>query len=309
MDYYKILQVPRDCTDTDIKKAFRKLAVFWHPDKNANQVELAEERFSQVAEGYEVLSDPQRRAIFDQYGEVGLKKGIPNGRGGTTGGWDFNRNPDEMFADFFGNSSPFADFFNSDTGAPLLTQPQDQKAPKAPPAQANMYCSLEELYQGCTKKMKITRRRLNPDGRTTTTEERVMTVNVRPGWKANTKITFPGEGDESADAPAADVQFVLKEKPHPRFSRRGNDLVFKATLSLADALCGSTVYVSTLDGRTLPIAVNDVVKPGSSKTVAGEGMPLSKNPAKKGNLVIEFDLVFPATISEKQKAAIRQILP
>ncbi|KAL6988198.1 hypothetical protein U1Q18_013945 [Sarracenia purpurea var. burkii] len=120
VDYYKILQVDRNAKDEDLKKAYRKLAMKWHPDNYPNNKKEAEAKFKQIAEAYEVLSDPQKRAIYDQYGEEGLKGQVPppdaggpngatffsTGDGPTT--FRFNpRNADDIFAEFFGSSSPF----------------------------------------------------------------------------------------------------------------------------------------------------------------------------------------------------------
>ncbi|KAL7000465.1 hypothetical protein U1Q18_001616 [Sarracenia purpurea var. burkii] len=208
VDYYKILKVDRNAKDEDLKKAYRKLAMKWHPDKNPNNKKEAEAKFKQIAEAYEVLSDPQKRAVYDQYGEEGLKGQVPppgpppdaGGPGGATffstgdpGGatffstgdgpttFRFNpRNADDIFAEFFGSSSPFGgigggmrgdgsrvgslfgdDIFGSfgerggrGGGGAYMNQIAPQKAP---PIEQTLPCSLEELYKGTTKKMKISR--------------------------------------------------------------------------------------------------------------------------------------------------------
>ncbi|CAN4084108.1 unnamed protein product [Withania somnifera] len=198
--YYKILQVDKNAIDDDLKKAYRKLAMKWHPDKNPNNKKEAEAKFKQISEAYEVLSDSQKRAIYDQYGEEGLKGQVPppdasgGGPGGTTyfqtgegpNVFRFNpRNANDIFAEFFGFSSPFGggmggggfggnmggggggmrgtrfsssmfgdDIFSSfGEGRPMSTT----GPPKAPPIERTLPCSLEELYKGTTKKMKISR--------------------------------------------------------------------------------------------------------------------------------------------------------
>ena len=164
--------------------------------------------------------------------------------------------------------------------------------------------SLEELFAGCTKRIKVTRARGGKP------EEKVLEIAVKPGYKAGTSVTFEREGDETPGGPPpADLVFVIAEKPHERFTREGNNLVYKARLSLADALCGSTLSVATLDGRTLSVALTDVVSPGASKTVKGEGMPISRTPATRGDLIIRFDtVVFPRALSEDKKRALRALL-
>ena len=101
---------------------------------------------------------------------------------------------------------------------------------------------------------------------------------------------------------------MLKEKPHPRFKRSKNDLSFSASITLLEALTGVTLSVNTLDGRTLPISVSDVIKPGMQKVIAGEGMPLIKDSSKRGNLVIDFAISFPDALTEAQKLLLKENL-
>jgi len=315
MDYYTILDIKRDANDAQLKQAYHEFALKWHPAKfSGKEKEIAQVNFRNVAQAFEVLTDAEKRAIFDQYGEKGLKEGVSNGKGGKTGGYVFRSNPEEMFLSHFGSSSPFADFFNQSASGgsnnPLFQSlnPYPQP-PQLPPQEVNLYCSLEELYLGCTKTVKTTRKRVNVDGTTTSLEERLMGVEINPGWRANTKITFTKEGDQAPNSTPGDLVFTVKEKPHPRFSRDGNDLVHCVTLSLANALCGTAIDIQTLDGRVLPIAIEDIAQPGGKKVVSGEGMPLAKDPIKKGNLVITFNIIFPQTLTMQQKDAIRKILP
>nr|DAD21063.1 TPA_asm: hypothetical protein HUJ06_022526 [Nelumbo nucifera] len=188
VDYYKILQVDRNAKDDDLKKAYRKLAMKWHPDKNPNNKKEAETKFKQISEAYEVLSDPQKRAIYDQYGEEGLKGQVPPPGAGGPGGASFfhtgdgpnvfrfnPRNADDIFAEFFGFSSPFGGMggggggtrggsrfpgglFGDDIFASFGEGASMNQGPrKAAPIENYLPCSLEELYKGTTKKMKISR--------------------------------------------------------------------------------------------------------------------------------------------------------
>lgn len=310
MDYYKTLELKRDCTDADIKKAYRRLAIQSHPKRSdATNLEPRQKKFQEISVAYCVLSDAKLRAIFDQYGEKGLKTGLPNGKGGFVGAWVYNDNPEAQFAEFFGSFSPFADFFNEDAGyASLFNNGGDQRSQKTDSQTINLYCSLEELYQGCTKKHKIVRQKLDADGKTCKPEDLIMTVDVKKGWREGTKITFTCEGDEAPEAVTGDVVFVLKEKPHPRFKRVKNDLVYTAKITLLEALTGVTISVETLDDRKLPIAINEIVRPGVQKRIAGEGMPLASDPSQKGNLIIDFDVAFPEVLSEQVKASLSELL-
>jgi len=304
-DYYKTLELKRDCTDTQIKQAYRKFALKWHPEKNSGKKrEISEQNFAEISEAYEVLSDPQRRARYDQFGEAGLKAGVPNGKGGFVPGWSFSRNPEQIFAEFFGTNSPFADFGSNATLSVATPAPAEKQLP----LELNLYCSLEELYTGCAKKAKVARRRLTSDGKSSRTEDAVLTVDVKQGWKAGTKITFQAEGHEGVGLEPSDLVFTLREKPHPLFTRRENDLVYRAPITLLQALTGTTIDVHTLDGRTLPIAIHQIVQPGSSEVVPNEGMPHPRDPKQRGNLIIEFDISFPKVLTPQQKQSITKIL-
>mmetsp|Transcript_98902 Transcript_98902/g.176210 ORF Transcript_98902/g.176210 Transcript_98902/m.176210 type:complete len:339 (-) Transcript_98902:353-1369(-) len=335
-DYYKVLGVPRDATDAQLKKAYRKLALKWHPDKNKDNAAAASEKFKEVGEAFAVLSDPKKRAVYDQHGADGLKGGVPDGRGGYAGGGhSFSTEAaGDIFKQFFGTSNPFEAFFDDARGgggaggmggmggmpgmasmfgggggfgmggrAGMTQRPRKQDTVKTA-----LKCTLEELYNGCQKRLKITRKKLNPDGRSTRLDEKILEVNVKPGWKKGTTITFPNEGDEGPGILPADIQFSIAEKAHERFTREGNNLVHRARITLAQALTDCSVEVKTLDGRMLSIACNEVIQPNTVKVVRGEGMPISKAPKTRGDLHIKFDIVFPSYLSADQKSQLKTIL-
>jgi len=170
--------------------------------------------------------------------------------------------------------------------------------------------TLEELYSGTTKRLKIKRRSqtLQRD------DETVLEVKVKPGWKAGTKVTFPNEGDEVAPGRAQDVIFVVQETPHSKFAREGSNLLYHSSMLLVDALAAShdepvKIDVPTLDNRILRVNVRDIVTPTYTKIVKGEGMPSSKEPGVKGDLVITFDVVFPKKLDEGAKRRLVEVLP
>ncbi|KAA8525344.1 hypothetical protein F0562_007238 [Nyssa sinensis] len=326
VDYYNILKVNRNATDDDLKKSYRRLAMKWHPDKNPNNKQEAEAKFKQISEAYEVLSDPQRRQIYDQYGEEGLKDMPPPG---SSGDGHFNpRNAEDIFAEFFG-SSPFgfgsagagwSMRFQSDgggmfggfggsenvfrsysdgTGASMLKKP--------PPVESKLPCSLEELYSGSTRKMKISRTVVDANG-WLEPETEILTIDVKPGWKKGTKITFPDKGNEQLNQLPADLVFVIDEKPHNFYKRDGNDLIVNHRVSLAEALGGTTVNLTTLDGRNLSIPVTDIVSPTYELVIAREGMPITKEPGNRGDLRIKFEVQFPTRLTQEQKAGLRRAL-
>ncbi|XP_065874086.1 uncharacterized protein [Euphorbia lathyris] len=343
VDYYKILQVERSAKDDDLKKAYRKLAMKWHPDKNPNNKKEAEAKFKQISEAYEVLSDPQKKAVYDQYGEEGLKGQFqppPEAAGGgsnyfSTGeiptSFRFNpRSADDIFAEFFGHSSPFGgmggsgggmrgtrftsgifgdDMFGSfgEGGGGGASMHHNAGPRKASAIENRLPCSLEELYKGTTKKMKISREIADISGKTMQVEE-ILTIDVKPGWKKGTKITFPEKGNEQPNVIPADLVFIIDEKPHPVYTRDGNDLVVTQKISLAEALTGYTVHLTTLDGRNLSIPITSVINPTYEEIVPREGMPIQKDTTKRGNLRIKFNIKFPTRLTSEQKAGIKKLL-
>lgn len=306
-DYYETLNITRDATSAEIKRAYRKLAMKWHPDKNPDKSEAAAQRFQDIGEAYDVLSDQEKKAIYDQYGYEALRDGIPDGAGGTRGGWKYTQNAEEIFQQFFGTSNPFADF-GFGQSVPFASRLRRPGPQKMDPVVKDLPCSLEELFNGCTKKLQVTRKRFDAEGSTLRDEAKTLMVMVKPGWKKGTKITFPNEGDEGVNIIPADLVFQLTEKAHPKLSREGNNLVYTARISLADALTDCAIAVPTLDNRILSIPCPEVVAPGYEKVIEGEGMPLSKRPGQRGNLLIRFHIVFPEYLSENKKMTLRKLL-
>lgn len=300
--YYDILGVSKNASQDDLKKAYKKAAIKNHPDKGGDP-----EKFKELAQAYEVLSDPEKREIYDQYGEDALKEGM----GGGAGGHD----PFDIFQSFFGGS-PFG---GSSRGGRRQRRGQDVVHP--------MKVSLEDLYLGTTKKlsltrngicskckgkgsksgdsmtcpgcqgsgMKVTIRQLGPSmmqqmqhpcneckgtgetinekdrcsackGEKVVPEKKVLEVVVEMGMQNGQKITFPGAADEAPDTITGDVIFVIQQKEHPKFKRKGDDLFVEHNLSLTEALCGFQFVLTHLDGRQLLIKSNpgELVKPGES---------------------------------------------
>ena len=341
-DYYKILGVPKSAKVDEIKKAYRKLALKWHPDKNKSSG--AEEKFKEISEAYDVLSDTEKREIFDKYGEEGLK-GFPQNGGNSntnmhfgapgftrtfvfTGGdarETFNRafGDDDQFADLIGGLGGFT-FFNEqkkqsrkpDLGSNGRFMFDFDGVPKTkkqkiqdPPIEKDLFVSLEELMIGCTKKMKICRKIVEQTG-ISRNEEKILTVNVKAGWKAGTKITFPKEGDKKPGIVPADVVFILRDKSHPRFTRdSNNNLIFTAKISLRDALTGGEVQIPSLDGRRLQWRFHGVLQPDSTKRLYGEGLPLPKHPSKRGDMIVKCDIQFPVELSPVQRDILLDTLP
>jgi len=273
-DYYKILGVEKSASDEEIKKAYRKMALKYHPDKNKSPG--AEEKFKEIAEAYDVLGDAEKRKLFDEFGEEGLKGGVGGGSGpsaGTGYTYTFNGDPKEMFRMFFGDGDddpfggmvggmfggrggpsrvffgqngmgaghermdvdddPFGGLRNRQTGS---FRERGGRKRQDPAVTRDLPVSLEDAMHGTTKKMKITRKVASDR-----TEEKILSIDVRPGWKAGTRITFPREGDQIPGSIPADIVFVVRDKPHPQFVRDGSDIKYRAKIGLRE-VCNLLLY-------------------------------------------------------------------
>mmetsp|Transcript_11664 Transcript_11664/g.23742 ORF Transcript_11664/g.23742 Transcript_11664/m.23742 type:complete len:355 (-) Transcript_11664:7797-8861(-) len=346
--YYEVLGVPKDATEDDLKKAYKKLAMKWHPDRNRENPEQAEKNFKLVAEAYQVLSDPKKKEVYDRYGEEGIKAGMheaPHGSnempfsgfsnaGNPFGGpgrssFAFSSNfldPNDLFHEMFGGLDPFAGgagmggsgagfggpgmggFPGGGFGAGRFGgggMPGGGMGFGAGPRKGEdvvkeLPFTLEELYQGAEKRLKVTRRVVDATGQVNS-EEKTLTVEVKPGYKDGTKIRFEGAGDELPGVSPGDIVFVVKEKPHPRFLRDKDDLIMKVRVQLAEALTGTTLNIHTIDGQTVPIVIEDVISPGYSRRVKGLGMPNRKVSGSRGDLELRFEVIFPTHLSLDKK--------
>jgi DnaJ family protein B protein 4 len=170
--------------------------------------------------------------------------------------------------------------------------------------------SLEELYTGATKRRKVTRHIVDAASGKSLPVEETLEIPVKPGWKEGTRVTFEGKGDELPGRPAQDLVFVVRQLPHARFVRQGDDLVTAARVPLAAALAaGAAIEVPALDGRLLRVPLQEVAAPGSQRVVRGEGMPVSKRPGAKGDLRIKLEVAFPKRqLTGADAAALERLL-
>ena len=295
-NYYNILGVSRNADKKIIKKAYRKLALKYHPDKNKSAD--AEDKFKSISEAYEVLMDDEKRDIFNRFGEEGLKNG--SNLNGRNFGFHFRpSNPNNIFRAFFGNDSK--PFFNMSHEMPHIFNMNQRPTIIT----KKIKCTLEELYNGRIKKIKISRKIQDNSG-VVRTETNILEINIKPGWKSGTRISFRGAGDILNNKPKQDVQFIIEEKPHPVFNRKGDDLRIIINLNLKEALCGTEKEITTLDGKKLKFAIKNIISPGMTKVYNGEGMPTKYG--NRGNLIIKFKILFPTELSDKQKQIIGNCL-
>ncbi|AQK45787.1 Chaperone protein dnaJ 3 [Zea mays] len=377
--YYEILGVSKDESQDDLKKAYRKAAIKDHPDKGGDPDKCCYDGvllfpdsvyisffliyksmamfgykvFKEQAQAYEVLSDPEKREIYDQYGEDALKEGMGGGGG--------MHDPFDLFQSFFGGESPFGggssrgrrqqrggdvvhplkvsmeDLYNGTSknlslSSNVLSSKCNGKGSKSGASSrcADCQCSgfkvqIRQLGPGMIQQMQHPCNECKGSGETVSDKDRcpqckgdkvvpekkVFEVVVEKGMQNEHKITFPGEADEAPDTATGDIIFVLQQKEHPKFKRKGDDLFYEHTLTLTESLCGFQFVLTHLDNRQLLIKLNpgEVVKPDSFKTINDEGMPMYQRPFMKGKLYIHFSVEFSDSLSSEQCKALEVVLP
>lgn len=335
---YDLLGVAPSALDTEIKKAYRKQALKYHPDKPTGDTE----KFKEISEAFDILSNGDKRQVYDDYGLEAARGNAPaggnpfagaqggGGPGGVPGGHSFNFSSGgggfsqadafNIFSQmggfgmddggfsfggsgFGGGGSPFGGGGSQFGGGSMPGGFGGRSARRPEPDTVSMQLPvlLEDLYSGATKKMKLNRKAA--DG---SKESKVLEVKIRPGWKAGTKINFANEGDYQQECQARQtVQFVIEEKPHAVFKRENNDLVATVRLSFKESLLGFDKEITTLGGKKINVSRSMPVQPTSTNRYPGLGMPISKSPGQNGDLVVNYKIDFPVLLTAEQKEAIR----
>eukprot|EP00002_Diphylleia_rotans_P013818 TRINITY_DN2690_c0_g1_i1.p1 TRINITY_DN2690_c0_g1~~TRINITY_DN2690_c0_g1_i1.p1 ORF type:complete len:405 (-),score=88.29 TRINITY_DN2690_c0_g1_i1:2160-3374(-) len=341
---YDLLGVSPSASEDEIRKAYRKLALKMHPDRNPDPA--VAEKFKEITAAHEILTDSQKRETYDRYGEEGLSEG--GGRGGSA---------HDIFSHFFGGGGG---------GGSRSRGPQKGEDVVHP-----LNVALEDLYKGKTVKLAMNRNIICPgckglggkegavtkcnscDGRgvkiairqfgpmiqqvqmhcpdckgqgevisekdkckkchgqKVTEEKKNLEVHIDPGATHGQKITFQGEADQAPNMLPGDVIIVVQQKDHPKFKRVNKDLFIDHTITLQEALCGFEFIVEHLDKRHLHVrsSPGEVIKPGDVRAIQDEGMPTYKRPFDKGFLFIKFDVTFPENMDEATLAALKKVLP
>jgi DnaJ-class molecular chaperone len=305
-DYYKTLGVSKNATEKEIRQAYRKLARQYHPDVNPGD-KAAEEKFKEINEANEVLSDPEKRKKYDelssyyqQYGRMPGASG-PMGEGGFGGGrYEYRTVTEEELNELFGGQSPFSDFFEtffSSSFAPGMGQSTRttgrtrQRATVGRDVESTLDVTLAEAYQGATRVLELT----DPDGNTKRLE-----VKIPAGVDEGSRIRIAGQGSQGT-AGRGDLYLRVHVLPDPRFTREGTTLRTQVEAPLATAVLGGEVRVATPDGRGLMLRIPEGTANGKSFRLRGQGMPHLGQPDKRGDLYAEVKVVLPTHLSDEQR--------
>eukprot|EP00287_Rhodomonas_sp_CCMP768_P021188 CAMPEP_0202811920 /NCGR_PEP_ID=MMETSP1389-20130828/3653_1 /ASSEMBLY_ACC=CAM_ASM_000865 /TAXON_ID=302021 /ORGANISM="Rhodomonas sp., Strain CCMP768" /LENGTH=367 /DNA_ID=CAMNT_0049483165 /DNA_START=41 /DNA_END=1140 /DNA_ORIENTATION=+ len=324
---YDALGLSPGASENDIKKAYKKMAVKHHPDKGGDEA-----TFKEISRAYEILSDPEKRQLYDRYGEEGLEQG--GGMGGSSA--------DDIFSMFFGGGRgrgqqkkgglrqgedvvhqitvTLEDFYNGKTKKLAINRQvpvdPDAKPQVCPGCDGNGVRMLtRQIGPGMIQQMQAKCQECGGMGHNTKMkqERSVLECNIEKGMQHGQKVVLRGEADQLPGTVPGDVVFVLACQKHERFMRKGDDLLVEHKISLVEALCGAAITIKHLDGRTLLAKTKpgEVVKPGHIKTIDEEGMPMHKNPFVKGKLYVRFDIEFPAdgSLSPAAIATLQKALP
>ena len=335
-DYYEVLGITKSASSSEIKKAYRKMAIKYHPDKNPDD-KSAEEKFKIAAEAYEVLSDPNKKARYDQFGHQAFE-----GAGGFGGG---GMNMDDIF-------SQFGDIFGSAFGGGGFGGfgGQRQRTHRGSNLRIRVKLSLEEIAIGVEKKIKVKRKKQakgvtyktcstcngtgqvtrvtntilgrmqtattcntcggtgqiidnrpsNADANGFVTEEETVSIKIPAGVEDGMQLKVSGKGNAApGNGISGDLLVAISEEPHPKLQREGDNLHYDFYVSLSDAILGSSVEIETVTGK-VRLKIEPGVQSGKILRLRGKGIP-NINGYNKGDLLVHVNVWTPKTLNKEQK--------
>nr|XP_014273570.1 dnaJ homolog subfamily B member 13-like isoform X2 [Halyomorpha halys] len=211
---------------------------------------------------------------------------------------------------FFGTANPYADlmYCMKDQIAVFKASKVEDVRVKEQSYERELELTLEEVYRGTMKKLKIERQAFDDDYVTTHLKEKVICIKIKPGMPSGSRIVFQNVGDEGPCISPGDLVIITKDLPHPKFKRDGVNLHMEVTLDLYQSLEKLIVELNTLDDRVIRFAITDVISAGFLKVVHGEGMPYVEDPNKKGDLIIKFEVSMPSYIEDSKRKKLIQAL-
>ncbi len=298
-DYYGVLGVPKNANEKDIKNAYRKLARKHHPDMNPGD-KSAEEKFKEVNEAYEVLSDPEKRKLYDQFGSE--YKTFQQGGGQADDFWQqwAGRQPGQRqyttrdIGDLFGQDSPFSDFFQqlfgggAGYGDLFGGGARQQRSRRGQDYEQPVEITFAEAYQGTTRLLQIGDKRIE--------------VNIPAGADTGTRVRVEGKGAPgSGGGPAGNLYLHIGVLPHAQFQRRGEDLETAVPVDLYLAILGGEIAVPTPDGRSVMLRIPPETQNGAKFRLRGKGMPVLNRPKERGDLYAVVEVKLPVHLTAQER--------
>ncbi len=315
-DYYEVLGVTRKVDPDELKKAYRKLAMKFHPDKNPND-KKAEEKFKELSEAYDVLSDPQKKQAYDQFGHVGAQGGFrpganpfegfagfrggprPGGAGGGFGGFNNNQGFDpnsESFQDVFGDI--FGDVFGAQRKGPGAG-PKSSARARGADLKYTLNISFEDAALGTEKTISFIRHRAGKE------ENAKLSVTVPAGVKPSQRLKLTGEGDSAVNGgTVGDLYVIIHILDHPLFKRVENDIYLDLPVSFVDATLGVTVEVPTLTGRA-SLKIPPGTPSGQIFRLRSKGFS-SVAGSETGDMLVKVQIDVPRELSDAEKDSLRR---
>ena len=303
-DYYAALGVAPDADEQAIKQAYRKLARQYHPDVNPGDKQ-AEERFKEINEAYQALSDPERRRKYDELREQYQRWQQRGGRGDFNWGWwepeageqayTYNVSPEDL-EDIFGDASPFSDFFSSiygqEAGGPAR-RAREVRPRRGRDIEATAEITLEEAFRGTTRSIQVGDRRIE--------------ARIPPGVRTGSRVRLAGQGAPGmAGGPAGDLYLNIEVALHSQFERDGDHLRVVVPVDIYTAATGGEARVPTLEGAVM-LKIPPRTQADRVFRVKGKGMPRLEKLAERGDLYARAKLVLPESLSDSELETLRQL--
>ena len=301
-EYYQILGVSRNATADEIKKAYRKLAMKYHPDKAKGDKKQAEEKFKQISEAYAVLSNPEKKKEYDKFGSQAFKQKFS--QEDIFRGFDFSDIfdggiSDNIFSRIFGaggGGRPQGRSRIFRHGGPEVHYEPIQP-PKGQDLQVEMLITLHEMAFGADKLVSFSHHG----------QVEKISVKIPPGTLPGKKLRLTGKGSPGPmGGPPGDLYVKLKEVEHPVFKREGNDLLVDRRIKLSEATLGTKVTVPTLDAKTMSLKVPPGTQSHTKMRLKNYGLPTA-NGKSRGDQLVRIIVETPANLSKKQKALLEEL--
>jgi len=312
-DYYSTLGVAKTATEKEIKGAYRKLARKFHPDVNPGD-KVAESKFKEINEAYEVLGDPDKRKKYDELGanwRMYEQAGAQGGANPFGGGWNVNTGggggqggfrtmTQEEMEEMFGDENPFSDFFTTFFGGGFGRDASTRTGGRAGrgrqrqgrDVEHEIELSLDDAYHGTTRRLA-----LKHDG-----QSRTVDVRIPAGVGDGSRVRINGEGEQGVGgAKAGDLYLRVRLAPHPVFERKGRDLYVKVPLTVTTAVLGGEAEVQTLSGKPARLRIPALTQNGQVFRLKGYGMPAVGKSEDKGDLYARVEAQLPTTVSDRER--------